>query len=428
MTEPAPLVSILISTFNRSRLLRRAINSLLMQDFADFEIVVIDDCSTDDTSAVVAAIGDPRIRYVRNETNVGAKLGDRVHVQRFVYGLMRGKYFVYLCDDDYWLIPDLLRRQVEIFQSQSDVAFVMGNQLSYILTTPDSYFGREPGDTITFTLDNIGPYFDLKNRTCKTHHFSFFDKLFPKSFMRSEEYLSEFASEPTTKNRIVGATLYSRDHFIRAGAMRGEGSKWQAGYEFLMGPACVGNVGYLNDPCIVTEIRAANASFQRTQVEHYLDAVLSVEVAFDTPLKDPALRHKRKQLIRARNEAIRNLSRAFLINTVGIVRDGSLGLCSDENVARPVTLRHVVPALRRNRAYSGFGVLLLGALTELEMLTGGRLLRAWAMRRRALPALRSGALRLGRLALAVPRRLMSLSWRIARAAWRRLWHAVSAVR
>ena len=118
MTNPSPLVSVLITTYNRSGVLRRAINSVLMQDFRDFEIVVIDDCSSDDTTEVVASFHDPRIRYIRNETNVGSKLGDRAILRRFIYELMRGKYWVYLCDDDYWLYPDLLRRQVDAFNTR----------------------------------------------------------------------------------------------------------------------------------------------------------------------------------------------------------------------------------------------------------------------------------------------------------------------
>lgn len=392
MTVPAPLVSVLISTYNRSRLLRRAINTVLMQDFRDFELVIIDDHSTDDTSQVVASFSDPRIRYIRNETNVGAKLGDRAHVQRFVYELMRGSYFVYLCDDDYWLFPDLLRRQVDIFQKSDNVAFVMGNQLCYFLTTPDSYFGRGPDDTMTFTLDNIEPYFDLKTQTCKTHHFSYIPNLFSKEFLTSDEYLTEFASEPTTKNRIVGATLYSREHFIRAGAMKTEGSKWQAGYEFLMGPACVGNVGYLNDPCIVTEIRAANASFQRTQVEHYLDSIKSIEIAFDTPLSSPILAPRWTFLRRIRNEAIRNLSCAFLGNSLTIRREGALGMCSEENIRYPVTPRLVCRVLWRNRAWPGRCL-----VSFFHLYTYGRYANATTVLKQRL--------------LRIPRYLKDLTWR-----------------
>ena len=153
--DSSPLVSVLVATYNRSHLLRRAINSVLMQDFRDFEIVVIDDCSTDDTPAVVAAIGDTRIRYIRNDTNVGSKHGDRAMLRTFVYELMRGKYFVYLCDDDYWLLPDLLSRQVAAFRDNRDLVMVIGGQLSYFLTTSESSFGRPPDDPLTLSLANL---------------------------------------------------------------------------------------------------------------------------------------------------------------------------------------------------------------------------------------------------------------------------------
>lgn len=361
MSGVAPTVSVLISTFNRSRLLRRAIRSVLMQDYRDFELVIIDDCSTDDTPHVIASFDDPRIRYIRNETNVGSKEGDRAHMRRFVYELMRGTYFVYLCDDDYWLPSDLLRRQVAAFELNDNVVMVMGGQLSYFLTTPESYFGHTPEDPKVFSLENLDEYFERTTLTSRTPHLYFMHgryhekSLFPTWFMTSEEFLEEFAEEPTTKNIIVGATLYSRDHFVRAGGFASaKGSQWQAGYELLMGPACYGNVVYLNEPAILTEIRPANASFQRTQVEHYLDSIVSIEVAFRVPLACEELAAKRAFLKNIRAKAIRNLSRAFLRNTVTIRRQGNLGMCSAENMSRPVTYREVLPALARNE---GLGVL-----------------------------------------------------------------------
>ena len=348
MQSEGPLVSVLISTFGRSRLLRRAISCVLMQSFRDFEIVVIDDCSPDDTPAVVASITDPRIRYYRNETNVGAIQGDRAHVRRFVYTLMRGKYFVYLCDDDYWLPTDLLERQVNFLEADPGLAFVFGNQLSYFLTTPESYLGGSPGHTVTLTRDKLAPYFDFDKRQSKSPHFSYIDRLFPKEVMTSEEYLGLFSEQPAACNRIVGATLYSRAHFVKAGAMaKDQGSTWQAGYEFLMGPACEGGVVFLDEPAILTEIREQNASFQLTQVDHYLDAVKSMELAFETPIENANL-SRRRFLRRVRAEAIRNLTQCFLGNTITIRCEGSLGMCSEENIAHPVNARQVLPVYVRN--------------------------------------------------------------------------------
>lgn len=356
MNDTSPTVSVLITTFNRSSMLRRAIDSVLMQDFDDFELVIIDDCSSDDTTAVVQSYSDQRIRYIRNEENVGGKEGDRPHMRRFIYELMRGTYFVYLCDDDYWLMPDLLSRQVEAFNIHENLAMVMGGQLSYFLTSPDSYFGHEPDDTKTFTLDNIHEYFDLDTLTSKNPHIYFMQgsgpnkSLFPSYFMTSEEFLENFATEPANKNIIGGAMLYSRECFIRSGGFASsQGSQWQAGYELKMGPACFGDVVYMNEPSIVTEIRSENASFGGTQVDHYLDSVVSIEKAFEEPLKNEDLKSKRKNLRRIRALTVRNLGRAFMYNTLCIRRTGKLGMCSAENMSVPVTLRHVLSALVRNR-------------------------------------------------------------------------------
>jgi len=313
-----------------------------MQDFGDCEIVIIDDCSTDGTEEFVTSIDDSRIRYFRNETNVGSKLGDRAHIHRFVYELMRGRYFVYVCDDDYWLTTDLLGRQVRAMQENSNVAMVIGGQLSYVLTMPD-----EPPH---LDLNNIDMLFDMETLTPRNPHIQFPKQMFPKTFMTSDEFIADFASNPAGKNLIVGATLFSRDHFFAAGAMASpdRGSKWQAGYEFFFGPGCFGNVIYFDEPAIVTEIRPTNASFQRTQVEHYLDAIVSVECAFEGPLASPVLWSRRKFIAAVKRRAIHELSRAFLGNTLAINRFGQLSLCSEENIRHPVRFLHVLPTFLRN--------------------------------------------------------------------------------
>lgn len=378
----SPTVSVLISTFNRSRLLRRAIESVLKQDFDDFEIIIIDDCSQDDTASVVESIRDSRIRYIRNETNIGSQQGDRALIRRLVYDLARGSYFVYLCDDDYWLFPNLLSRQVAAFKQHDNLVMAIGGQLSHFLTDAGANFGVPEGQTLTFTPDNIGSYFNLSTLTTATPYLSFMQAdgsgspLFPKALMSSSEFLESFAADPTTRNLIVGATLYSRERFIRSGALRTtEGSRWQAGYELLMGPACYGRAAYFNEPSIITEIRPSNASFRRTQVEHYLDSIKSVEIAFQVPLQDEKLRPQWSFLRRVRNSTIRNLSRLYLVNTMVILRDGSLTLCSDENIHDPVRLKHVIPVLVRNRTLPSLSLSRIGLWIEKEIRFGHNALK-----------------------------------------------------
>ena len=282
MAGHAPVVSVLITTYNRSGMLRRAINSVLMQDFGDFEMVVIDDCSPDDTTEVVASYNEPRIRYIRNETNVGSKLGDRAILRQFIYELMRGKYWVYLCDDDYWLYPDLLRRQVDAFNTYDNVVSVFGGQLSHFLTTPESHLGLAPNEGLT--LDGIDQFFDRSTLTPKTPHLYFMRSpgqapLFSKHFMTTEEFLTEFAARARLpRTSLAEPRCIRASSFIKSGAlMSSQGSQWQAGYELRLGPACFGNTVYFDEPSIIAEIRPTNASFRRTQVDHYLDSIISVE-------------------------------------------------------------------------------------------------------------------------------------------------------
>jgi len=97
-----PLVTVAIPTYNSGeRFLSDAIDSVLAQSFTNFELLISDNCSPDNTSDVVAEYQDPRIRYVRHETNIGANAN-------FNYCLddARGDYLLLLSDDDL-IDPDL---------------------------------------------------------------------------------------------------------------------------------------------------------------------------------------------------------------------------------------------------------------------------------------------------------------------------------
>lgn len=89
-----PAVSVVISTYNRRRMLQDAVNSILAQTIQDFEIIIVDDGSTDDTEQWATSLTDPRIRYVKQE-NAGISAA-RNHGSR----LARGRYTAVLDDDD----------------------------------------------------------------------------------------------------------------------------------------------------------------------------------------------------------------------------------------------------------------------------------------------------------------------------------------
>lgn len=93
----APAVSVGIPTYNRAGLLAQAIQSVREQTFTDWELIVSDDCSTDDTPAVVAGFQDPRIRYHRTAANLRPPRNWNECVR-----LAQGEFFALLPDDDVW--------------------------------------------------------------------------------------------------------------------------------------------------------------------------------------------------------------------------------------------------------------------------------------------------------------------------------------
>jgi len=113
----APVVSVGIPTYNRSALLLQAIQSVLQQTYRDFEIIVSDDCSSDNTAEVVAEIRDARIMYHRTATNLRPPRNWNECVR-----LARGEFFALLPDDDVYC-PEFLAELVRTLQAQPDVGF-----------------------------------------------------------------------------------------------------------------------------------------------------------------------------------------------------------------------------------------------------------------------------------------------------------------
>ena len=96
-TSPGPRVSVVIPTYNREHVLPRALASVLSQDFADLEVVIIDDGSRDETPARVAGIADPRVRYTRFDQNRGIGAARSAGVEA-----SRGDLVAFLDSDDRW--------------------------------------------------------------------------------------------------------------------------------------------------------------------------------------------------------------------------------------------------------------------------------------------------------------------------------------
>lgn len=100
------LVSVIMPSWNTGKLIAESIQSVIDQTYENWELIIVDDCSTDNTDAVVAKFTDKRIRYFKNEKNSGAALSRNRALRE-----ARGEWIAFLDSDDLWN-PDKLEHQI----------------------------------------------------------------------------------------------------------------------------------------------------------------------------------------------------------------------------------------------------------------------------------------------------------------------------
>lgn len=116
-----PKVSIILPTYNGSRFIERAIKSVLKQSYEDFELLIIDDGSTDNTAEVISRFSEEDIRviYLKNDKNLGIQKSLNKGLRE-----AKGKYIARIDDDDEWIDKDKLKAQVNFLDTHQDHVLV----------------------------------------------------------------------------------------------------------------------------------------------------------------------------------------------------------------------------------------------------------------------------------------------------------------
>ena len=111
------LVSIVMPSYNTERYIRDSIDSVLAQTYTNWELLIIDDCSPDNSNEIIESYNEPRIRLLKNKKNLGAACSRN-------YGLReaKGRYIAFLDSDDTW-VKDKLEKQVKFIQN-NNYAFI----------------------------------------------------------------------------------------------------------------------------------------------------------------------------------------------------------------------------------------------------------------------------------------------------------------
>lgn len=109
------LVSVIMPSWNTGKFIAESIESVINQTYTNWELIIVDDCSTDNTDEIVAGFADERIRYLKNEKNSGAALTRNRAIRE-----ARGEWIAFLDSDDLWM-PEKLEHQIQFMQEHHAV-------------------------------------------------------------------------------------------------------------------------------------------------------------------------------------------------------------------------------------------------------------------------------------------------------------------
>jgi len=123
MSNKVPKISVCMPNYNYGHFIGQSIQSVLDQDFNDFELIIVDDCSTDNSEEVIRSFSDNRIKYHHNNTNIGRLKNINKCLQ-----LSQGEYITILPSDDLYT-PSSLTKRKEILDSNPSVGFVFSSAL-----------------------------------------------------------------------------------------------------------------------------------------------------------------------------------------------------------------------------------------------------------------------------------------------------------
>lgn len=266
----SPKVSVCIPVYNGSEYIAESIDSVLVQTYKDFELIVCDNCSTDNTEEIVRSFNDSRIRYVRNQKNLGG-VGNANRCLELALG-----DYIYILHHDDCMMPDNLERKVRLLDEHPDVGFVHSNLLLI-----DS-----KGEVIASNIWNEDSRHDYIENGIKVF----------------QRFVTDL---PHGANIFIGAVLARRECYVRIGGFSPE-LPYCDDSEMWMRMALFFNVACIGTPLLKYRVHPASATSSlgdHTSIpfltEHYLAAQMVFEKHGD---RIPQVNRLKQQVSRAFGE------------------------------------------------------------------------------------------------------------------------------
>ena len=214
-------VSVIVPTYNRAHMIAEAIDSVLNQTFKDFELIVVDNYSSDNTESVVKSYNDNRIRYFKNQNNGLVSINRNYGIEKSY-----GEYIAFLDDDDLWL-PEKLEKQVELLDLNNGLGLVYSD--SYVIDRNGNlrehtyFYGRKPvaGNALNELLQNNPiPLLTIVVKKEALNKVGVFNPRYKIAqdydlWLRIAEYYPiDFMEQPLTKFRVHSESSYQRNIVI----------------------------------------------------------------------------------------------------------------------------------------------------------------------------------------------------------------------
>jgi glycosyltransferase involved in cell wall biosynthesis len=229
-----PLVSIVITSYNRAHWIYKAVESALSQDYPNFEIIISDNNSTDNTGEVLFKyLSNPRVKYSKNDRNIGMFGNFKKATE-----LANGEYITYISSDDYLINNSFVSEAMQLFQSHKNIVVVYEKEqvLDY--------------NTNKIIAINNCHYFD--NETMKgTDVF----KLFPKIGGLS------FAGSVMNKEKLLATRMYETEGLFKD-------------CEACLKLCLLGDVGFIDKMAYNVLIHGSNTSQYLTTSNEYLQKIV----------------------------------------------------------------------------------------------------------------------------------------------------------
>lgn len=162
--EKIPLISVIMPAYNVENYIRLSIESILNQTFTDFELIIIDDCSSDKTVDIIESFDDSRIKLIRNESNMRLSYNLNLGIS-----IAQGKYIARMDSDDISM-PERFQTQVDFMEKNTNISIVGTN-----------YVRMDNNDIILHPLDHEAIKIKLFLETAFAH---------PTVMMRREDIIN----------------------------------------------------------------------------------------------------------------------------------------------------------------------------------------------------------------------------------------------